>query len=295
MYECKNQSKIKGNSSFSLELVDRSGLVYVRKSSKNKEDSLRLHRQYLKQKNFNSFFNVETATITSSGNKDENFFFEMEFIRSSNSLAYLEACSKEEIDFLLDSILQLLDFNFRKSIFVKIDKQVFFDKAEQVYMNCKKNTFFSHKELELLYKKIYDLIQRTQFSELFPIGPNHGDLTFSNILIKKSQKKVYVIDFLDSFLDSPLQDVVKLRQDTNFFWTPLFHEGSPIDSERIKMVFDYMDNKINDSFRKHHSYRQYYKILQTLNLFRLMPYTKSYKVKNHIDFCLSNILKEATI
>ena len=293
MYECKDQSKIKGNSSFLLEFVDKAGKIYVRKSSNNEEDSLRLQRQYSKQKNFNSFFNIETAPILSTGNKDGNFFFEMEFVRSSDSLTYFDTCSKKQIDFFLDSILEFLELNFKNSIFVKIDKQIFLDKTDQVYLKSKKNAFFSNEELERLYKKICDLIQKTNFSYLFPIGPNHGDLTFSNILIKKTQKKIYIIDFLDSFLDSPLQDIIKLRQDTSFFWTPLFYEGSPIDMERIKMVFDYIDDRINDCFKKYDSYEQYYYILQALNLFRLIPYTKDIKIKNHIDLCLKKILKKA--
>ena len=47
---------------------------------------------------------------------------------------------------------------------------------------------------------------------LIPVGTCHGDLTFSNILFNGNN--YYLIDFLDSFIESPLLDIVKLRQDT---------------------------------------------------------------------------------
>ena len=41
----------------------------------------------------------------------------------------------------------------------------------------------------------------------------HGDLTLSNLIFKNNE--IYCIDFLDSFIDSPIIDLVKLKQDSS--------------------------------------------------------------------------------
>jgi aminoglycoside/choline kinase family phosphotransferase len=53
-----------------------------------------------------------------------------------------------------------------------------------------------------------------------PIGLCHGDLTLSNILVQEHQgDRIVLIDFLDSFIESPLADLAKLRQDLVHGWT----------------------------------------------------------------------------
>jgi hypothetical protein len=53
-----------------------------------------------------------------------------------------------------------------------------------------------------------------------PMGFCHGDLTLSNILIQESTNdKIVLIDFLDSFLESPLSDMCKINQDLSHGWT----------------------------------------------------------------------------
>ena len=65
-----------------------------------------------------------------------------------------------------------------------------------------------------------------------PIGFCHGDLTFSNIMFALDDNQVGLIDFLDSFIETPLIDLVKLRQDTHFHWTitryPHLHDQGKI-------------------------------------------------------------------
>ena len=50
------------------------------------------------------------------------------------------------------------------------------------------------------------------------VGFCHGDLTFSNLLVNAKSRRIALFDFLDSFVESPLQDLAKLRQDTAYFW-----------------------------------------------------------------------------
>lgn len=66
-----------------------------------------------------------------------------------------------------------------------------------------------------------------------PVGVCHGDLTFSNILFNGNN--YYLIDFLDSFIEAPLLDIVKIRQDSAHLWSQLMYTKS-YDQIRLQIV-----------------------------------------------------------
>lgn len=51
-----------------------------------------------------------------------------------------------------------------------------------------------------------------------PLGPCHGDLTLSNVIWSPSLGLV-LIDFLTTYLESPLQDLAKISQELEFGWS----------------------------------------------------------------------------
>tara|TARA_R110002050_G_scaffold181032_4_gene314541 strand:- start:449 stop:778 length:330 start_codon:yes stop_codon:yes gene_type:complete len=95
---------------------------------------------------------------------------------------------------------------------------------------------------------------------------------------------IVVIDFLDTFLDTPLQDIVKIRQDSKYFWS-LNLVNKLQDSIKVKQSLNYVDKKIKEEFSNYDFYKKYYKYFQVLNLLRILPYSNN---KNHID----NLTKE---
>jgi hypothetical protein len=101
------------------------------------------------------------------------------------------------------------------------------------------------------------------FSSLsLPIGWCHGDLTLENI-IPQHPETIVLVDFLDSFLDSPWLDIVKLRQDTKHKW--ILRNGG---TEQQHATLNYLD----DCFR-HLISKEAYVPLQILNLARILPYS----------------------
>ena len=109
-----------------------------------------------------------------------------------------------------------------------------------------------------------------------PVGYCHGDLTLSNILINPGNRKLYLIDFLDNFVETPLQDIVKLRQDTYFFWT-LSMCNFKFDKIKITNILYHFDKIISQYFQKYNFYK-YYKYFQILNLLRVLQYSKNKKI-----------------
>jgi thiamine kinase-like enzyme len=94
----------------------------------------------------------------------------------------------------------------------------------------------------------------------------HGDLTFTNVLFHKN--RLFFIDFLDSYVDSFICDLIKLKQDLYYFWSLKVQN---IDSLRIKQIYKFIWDKL---YRRYSSYidSDGFKILDTLNSLRIEPY-----------------------
>ena len=110
-----------------------------------------------------------------------------------------------------------------------------------------------------------------------PVGQCHGDLTFSNILFNGNN--YYLIDFLDSFLESPLLDLVKIRQDSNYGWSQLMY-GHDFDSVRMRIISDKIDKEIDI----------YYSTFQLMNFLRVIQYAKEERTVAFLKNVLNSIL-----
>lgn len=115
----------------------------------------------------------------------------------------------------------------------------------------------------------------------FPGGYCHGDLTLENIII--FDEKIYLIDFLDSYIDSPFQDVSKLFQDFYFLWSFRTKPSNINAHIRCKALGSFMYSKFNANDLKSID------ILAAINLLRIVPYSDNnnligqlYKKSNEI-------------
>jgi hypothetical protein len=102
-----------------------------------------------------------------------------------------------------------------KSEIREVNSEVFFNKIVQVIDGT------NHHDLRSLLIKVSDtihLILGDSRTVNVPIGPCHGDLTLSNVIWNPSSGLV-LIDFLSTFLDSPLQDLAKISQELEFGWS----------------------------------------------------------------------------
>lgn len=119
-------------------------------------------------------------------------------------------------------------------------------------------------KLATLNKRI-EFIERPGFSIEAPISFCHGDLTFSNMIFGND---IYLIDFLDCFVESYWMDIIKLRQDLVYHWCLLYNK---IETVKLFNIFNYMNNRINDVFEEEIK-SQNFKILEFINILRLEPY-----------------------
>jgi hypothetical protein len=202
------------------EVLDGKVVVTKRAGS----DSTRLHAQYLKQSKFPSSNHIQVPKIIIPWNGEA---FSMEYVPSMPLGKYLQTASVSEVANCGESIVNFVIEQMTKS------------KISHAPLNHDLNFLEKIKSMQAsLSKSNHKVVQRAAgileiWSKTFPqlIGPNHGDFSFENILINPRSSEVWLVDFLDSPIESPLLDVGRFLIDSEHGWW-----GSgiyPLASEKI--------------------------------------------------------------
>lgn len=115
-------------------------------------------------------------------------------------------------------------------------------------------------------KEAYDLFSVAFATKLkpLPIGNYHGDFTTCNMLCVEDA--VYLIDFLDCVIPSPVVDVAKIRQDTAHGYADLFggvHEATRQEADAIWV-----------SLWEYETWWPYVPIFTLWHLLRILPYAE---------------------
>lgn len=278
----KASLKLKGRSGCNLELLSRGCTYIVRKYSKDKNYNQRLFAQVEKQRSFkpNSiFFSPEVINVISDR---ENTYFEMAYVPGEKYSEYFLNCTISDLNQLISNFISFINSELDLSNFVKLSEDIFRDKLMSIKPIIKSKTNSSSFILKILNR-----FENEIPSTLIPIGPCHGDLTLSNVIF--SNHKLFLIDFLDSFIESPLIDIVKLRQDTKFFWSLMLDTEIPsYQRNKIIQILRYFDTILDNYFKDKDYYRDWYNYLEKFNLIRILPYLED---KNEINFVLDALNK----
>ena len=218
----------------------------VRKTSSNIEYNIRLQNQMKKQKQFRHPV-IKTSDIVDCGySSDGLFYFDMKYIRGINLSIYFQQNT-------LDSCIKIIDlfssFNNNKKI----------DITDAIIKKVRTMNI-DEESMQLIINQKWTVFD----------GYCHGDLTFENVLINSDG--VYLIDFLDSFVECPIIDESKLLQDSFCYWS--FKDNIP----KRKLI------TVCDMFNT----RQHYCML-LLHLFRIIPYANVAKKENLL--CMINQVK----
>src|SRR5207237_1469810 len=117
------------------------------------------------------------------------------------------------------------------------------------------------------------------------IGECHGDFTLSNMIF--TNQTLYLIDFLDTFIESPFLDIIKLRQDTLHLWTYFLSNSNNCRGLiTLKYIDDLIKIKYNDIIQT-----QWYKYLSIMNYVRIYPYVSNTEEIEFIQNCLENYIE----
>jgi len=256
-----------GLSGCKIELLNDNKL---RKYSSNQNYNQRLRSQIKKQSLFSHFIlqNIDAPKVLKI-NDGEILSFDMEYVSGFSFDEYFSHSSISNVEIVLHSLYGYFDFLIENSrVYHKdVSNSMILEKLYSI--NIQQKDFITY------------LVSKVNNNELkVPYSFCHGDLTFANIIFHP--KRIYFIDFLDSFIDSYLVDFAKLKQDLYYFWNLRIQQ---IDNLRIYQIYKYIWNSLERKYSKHLNTIEF-KLIDSLNLLRISPYLTNKKHCNILNMLL---------
>ena len=278
---------VKGHSGCKIDIVREGHDIFIYKSTKDKRYQSRLVKQAKKQEVAakEMYQHIRVPHILNVTDDGTTVSVKMEYIYGKNFIEYFESAGFEQISFFINALINYIEKELESSVIEVIDSLQILTKFRDVKQNIEsKKLLNSDAEIKQLLRESEKRFCKYEKASIkLPIGRCHGDLTFSNILFNGNN--YYLIDFLDSFIESPLIDIVKLRQDSSFMWSQQLYIR-PYDELRMRIISEKIDCELNRYFHKYQWYDDYYDDFQLLNLLRVLQYAHE---ENVIDFLKTHI------
>jgi len=273
---------IRGHSGCTVRLDTSSRRPEVEKATDDPAYAARLGKQIDRQREardacalpFVRIPEIYAAASTEAG----GFAARMEYLRFLDSLEFVAVASLPQVDRVVEMLVGYLEWNLRASQLLPLTPATITAKLDELASRL------AGTSRAAAYGELIDgLREQTLRRPLpkLPIGPCHGDLTFSNILVASDASAIGLLDFLDSYLESPLIDIAKLRQDTQFGWSLLMADA-PGDPVRFRQVMAYIDRRLIERFGPEPWFRQGIDLVQAVNLLRIAPYAREDSVHRFI-------------
>lgn len=212
----------------------------------------------------------------------------MEYVYSKNFVEYFDNSGVEEIELFINTVKEFIKCEIDESLWQVVDSSIISNKFDEVAKSIGNNKSINS---DLIIQKILEE-SKVMFKTLppnivIPIGACHGDLTFSNMLFNGSN--YYLIDFLDSFIESPLLDMVKIRQDSAYMWSVLMYNGG-FDEIRMKIICKRIDQELTAYFEEFEWFKNYYHYFQRMNMLRILQYAHEPKVISFLKDALLDMI-----
>lgn len=268
--------KVEGKSGCPISIAQTPHGYIIIKQAKDADYAPRLVKQAEKQNAFFIKSTLESRFITPEilaiNTDNNNCIIKMRFVNAESYSAYLTKQRKENLDNLISEFVTYFSSNFEQSttLYPNENHVIFYDKAIELEGKLTKI-----KHLDTTFtKRLAAYLLNNIPNHPIALGPCHGDFTLSNMLFANNNK-IYLIDFLDSFIESPIIDYIKLRQDSKYHWSP-FIEEEHINNVRLLQTLSYIDvqitTKIETKFPMIKNWESY---LTTMNFARILPYVNS--------------------
>lgn len=217
--------EVKGHSGCEINVVRENDTLFVYKSTSpnNARYVARLLKQAEKQREASSveYRNIRVPEVFQIIDNGDSATIKMQYVYSKSFVEYFESSGFEQINYFIKAIEYFIDKEVEASPIIKVANKVFVDKLAEVRCNTlAKPEMAADAEILSILNRAQGIVDGMSDWDI-PIGKCHGDLTFSNILFNGNN--YFLIDFLDSYVETPLQDIVKIRQDTAYLWSQLMY------------------------------------------------------------------------
>ena len=253
---------IQGHSGCDIAIVYEDNELHIHKSTHDAGYVPRLVNQANKQiaASNREYQNIRVPKVFAVEQTDSDAVIKMEYIYSKNYVEYFENAGFEQIKYLIGAIEYFIDLEINASTMQTVPSHILTDKMADVARKVANNAHL---------KDDREALEHILFN-----GNNY-----------------YLIDFLDSFIESPLLDIVKIRQDTAYLWSTLMY-NKPFDKVRLSIVSEKIDKAIDEYFTSRYQwYRQYYMPLQLMNFLRILQYGHDEKVIAYIKRVIAGQLE----
>ena len=282
--------EVKGHSGCNVEVVREGNQLFIYKSTTdpNYLNRLRLQGEKQLQAKSRSIGHIRIPEIYSIACDELSTLIKMQYVYSKNFVEYFEHAGFEQIDLFSQVMIAFIENEIEQSCNSGIPASVIESKFEDVKKRITTNLAYRQDIVDLVLRSEKRFVSLPEM--YIPIGVCHGDLTFSNLLFNGND--CYLIDFLDSFVETPLMDIVKLRQDSAYMWSKMMYKQT-LDATRLEIICDYIDKKIDAHFRsKYEWYTKFYDLFQLMNMLRILQYAKEENVIDNLKKNIEGLLYE---
>jgi len=251
------------NSGASLSYFYRNNKKFVRKKMHDNDRSVRSLNM---QREFESTEYISAVKIINMLKKHNQISCDMEFIDGYVSEDYAINMTFKNVDIFCDILRAYFENKVHNSVPKPLKNEVIKSKVNEIESNCNNINKNTKKLFISAKKKIFKSLRNT--SLIYPQSSYHGDFTLSNLIFNKKDKHLYLIDFLDTYLDSYLIDYAKLLQDLEYCWSCRY------STQHVRLKGKILGERIlkNIQFKDLRNYKQTFKIISLLNTLRILPY-----------------------
>lgn len=285
--------EVQGHSGCQIEIAREGDELYVYKSSHDEKYLSRLVLQAEKQRRAatQEYQHVRVPQIFGVERDAEHVSVKMEYVYSRNFVEFFESAGFEQTGYFVRALEMFVERELSESPVQAVSTAVVTAKFEDVCAKIASNPHLAgDAEIARLVNQCRSRFEA--FSQRgtidIPVGTCHGDLTFSNILFNGNN--YYLIDFLDSFIETPLMDIVKIRQDTAHLWSQLMYTKR-YDRLRLNIICEKIDHAIDRYFGRYAWYGDNYGIFQLLNLLRVLQYAHEERVTEYLKREIGGLLE----
>ena len=247
--------EVKGHSGCTIEIIKENDDLCILKSTDDKKYFSRLVQQANKQQTAyeREYQHIRIPQIYEINEEVDRVSIKMEYVYSKNFIGYFETAGFEQISYFVKAFILFIEKELQVSPLQCIPADVLRQKYRDVQDKIGTNPLLTgDKDIQNIIKQSMRIFSMPN-DILIPVGICHGDLTFSNMLFNGNN--YYLIDFLDSFVESPLLDIVKLRQDSAYLWSQLMYIYD-YDKIRLKIISESIDKRIDTYFSRYTWYRE---------------------------------------
>ena len=282
MVTMKHSINIKGHSGCLVKVVSADGEWWVEKSALTAEYAGRLRRQIRKQREARRANRLASVIIPEIHSEQElpggGYAVRMEYLQLRDCGEFYSTASIRGVERVAVLLLDYLEANLVQCALRPVDAAILLHKLDSIEAKLVASGRGT------LYRSLLEQV-REHAGKIhglpLPMGPNHGDLTLSNVMMAGDLSCIGLFDFLDSYLESPLVDIAKVRQDTQFGWSSLMAED-PLDRVRFMQIMRHTDAIIVRHFGAHNWFRCGIDLVQAVNLLRIAPYARTESVHRFI-------------